>query len=131
VVTRTHHPGPVDTPSTVYEFPGNAMKMPTLPSRVLNTGHLGLLFLATAGWVGCDSIASADAAETRSITVHYRDLDLSRPRAVETLKRRIHRAAEEVCGDYNLRELEISPEFIRCVDTATDKALTEINSQAK
>jgi UrcA family protein len=107
------------------------MKMLTRPSRRLNTRHIGIVFLATAGWVACDSMASADALETRSVTVHYRDLDLSRPRAVETLKRRIHRAAEQVCGDFNLRELQISPEFIRCVDTATDKALAEVNSQTK
>jgi UrcA family protein len=105
------------------------MKMPTRLSRQLNSRHLGLMLLATVGCVACDSLASAAPAETRSITIHYQDLDLSRPRAVETLKRRIRRAAEDVCGDFSLRELQISPEFLHCVDTATDKALAEISSR--
>jgi UrcA family protein len=89
------------------------------------------MLLATAGCVACDSLASASAVETRSVTIHYGDLDMSRPNAAEALKRRIHRAAEQVCGDFNFRELQISPEFLRCVDTATDKALAEVNSRAK
>jgi UrcA family protein len=90
-----------------------------------------MLVLGTAGCGVLDSTASATESETRSISVHYNDLDISRPRDMETLKRRIHQAAGAVCGDPYEPELRLSPQFLHCVDVATNNALAEVKSRSK
>jgi UrcA family protein len=89
------------------------------------------MILATATCTAFASTAAANDSEPRSVTVHFSDLDISRPHDVEALKHRIHRAAVLVCGDPGALELRRSTLFNNCVSQATDTALAKVNSHAR
>jgi UrcA family protein len=67
-----------------------------------------------------------DGAETRSITVHFADLNLSKPSGVHALRARIDYAARLVCGDYQTLDLQRTSIFRNCVERARDAALAQI-----
>ena len=105
------------------------MKMTTRAPRGRNIHRPGILMvLGICACVAATSPAGAnDNSEPRSVTVRLRDLDLARPSDVKTLKRRIHRAAEMVCGDAYAHDLLLPPSFVRCVDQATSNALAKVD----
>lgn len=70
----------------------------------------------------------AAAAEPDSVTVSYRDLQLSRPADARKLYSRLQRAAESVCGAPSRYELERYAAFERCVQAALRDAVSHINS---
>jgi UrcA family protein len=93
--------------------------------NVLTFTLSSLLGLAAAIGIG----GGAQAAESPSITVSYRDLDLSRPADVQVLYHRLGKAAASVCmvepAEWDLsRHLAWS----RCYYSVLDSAVTEVRS---
>ena len=68
--------------------------------------------LATASLFVVPTVASAETAP--SVRVHYGDLDLASPAGAKALKRRISRAASQVCGDLPSRDLRVIAEVEAC-----------------
>ena len=77
---------------------------------------------------------TADAiTERNAVAVNYEDLDLTSPKAQETLYYRISRAAEQVCGSTNIREAGGVAQAARnadCYDAAVSKAMSEVSPVA-
>jgi UrcA family protein len=66
--------------------------------------------------------------EPTSVTVHFSDLDLSRPRAVNTLYLRLREASELVCGDdTEMIDLELRSELERCNQSAIEDAVKQVD----
>lgn len=70
----------------------------------------------------------AAAAEPGSITVSYRDLQLSRPSDVRILYARLQRAAARVCEAPSPFELERYAAFKYCVQVTVKDAVVRINA---
>jgi UrcA family protein len=85
-----------------------------------------LLVLGTATCAALESTARAGESGVRSTTVHYADLDVSKPAGMAAPKRRIRQAAEIVCGDPDARAFRLSTPFAECVSQATAAALTKV-----
>lgn len=80
---------------------------------------LGGALLLTAGMVAgfaapAEAAPPARAAETRSVTVGFADLDLRTEAGVQALYRRLGRAAGRACGDYATRDLAARADWQRC-----------------
>jgi UrcA family protein len=67
----------------------------------------------------------ASAAETEARAVPYGDLNLARPKGVASLRSRIARAVDEVCGDPYLVGVKVQQAIRKC-RTATQ---TDANNQ--
>ncbi len=65
---------------------------------------------------------------TRSMTVSYRDLDLSRPAGIDRLYVRLQRAARAVCSPRELRFLGMRSDQARCYESAMDNAVANIDN---
>jgi UrcA family protein len=91
------------------------------------------IFLATLGVLAATQALAGplDDAETRSITVHFADLNLSQPSGVHALRARIDYAARLVCGDYQTLDLQRTNIFRNCVERARDAALAQIELPAR
>jgi UrcA family protein len=93
--------------------------------NVLTFTLSSLLGLAAAIGIG----GGAQAAETPSITVSYRDLDLSRPGDVKVLYHRLSQAASRVCmGEPAEWDLSRHLVWSRCYYAVLDSAVTEVRS---
>jgi UrcA family protein len=71
------------------------------------------------------SIAAPATARQSEATVRYSDLDLSRPDDAATLRHRIGRALEAVCGSYASAESWQVPEIDQCRAQAKARADAE------
>jgi UrcA family protein len=81
---------------------------------------------ARAGDVPDDVVINASGA--REKVVEYGDLNLSSPRGVETLYRRISRAARTVCGVENGRQpVDLAMRARRCKNQAVADAVARID----
>jgi UrcA family protein len=79
------------------------------------------LFLAVASALALSPIpALADDLPTR--TVHYADLDLTRPEGVARLERRIAAAARSVCPTDDPRDLGLAMKIQKCRKAARASA---------
>ena len=76
--------------------------------------------------------AHAEAAQarlnTRSITVVSSDLDLTKPAGQATLRRRVDRAIENVCGTVDSRDLHAAMEYANCRTAALASAGPQIEA---
>ena len=63
-----------------------------------------------------------------SVTVRYDDLNLATSAGVETLYRRIAKAARTVCPDEHSRDLGIAAAGERCQANAVEQAVREVNN---
>lgn len=70
----------------------------------------------------------AQAGEAPAVTVSYRDLNLSSPADVQTLYRRLKRAASTVCTPPGSWELSRHLVFSRCYNAALDSAVMAVRS---
>jgi UrcA family protein len=95
----------------------------------------GALLVSVFAFSALDARA-ADISETvitaadgvRRQAVNYGDLNLATQRGVETLYRRIARAADNVCGtDYGRQPLEQTLNARRCRDNAVKAAIVEVD----
>jgi UrcA family protein len=71
------------------------------------------------------SVADAVSVEgnAASIEVRYGDLELGNPLAIDRLYARIAAAAENVCGDYDARDLRARSDWRACYDAALADAV--------
>jgi UrcA family protein len=67
-----------------------------------------IIFSVAAAAVTFTSPVPAAAQEVETASVHYGDLDLSTAKGIERFNRRAAKAAEQVCGDHFVRDLELS-----------------------
>jgi UrcA family protein len=84
------------------------------------------------GWqfdaVAADVPASVDARQT---TVRFNDLNVDHPAGAAVLYRRIHQAAQDVCGESQSPGSRfISLSWISCVAQAVDRAVVEVDRPA-
>jgi UrcA family protein len=84
-----------------------------------------LLGLSAAGAAGAAQ-AGPVAPSAPSVTVSYRDLDLSRPGDVRTLYKRLQQAAASVCVPVSQLQLPRHLAWQRCYDLALDSALMAV-----
>ena len=70
--------------------------------------------------------SAADEQGGVSATIRYDDLNLSAPAGVASLKRRILRAAAQVCADQSGSDPFGKILLRRCVRRATDQALVQV-----
>ena len=67
-----------------------------------------------------------DNAPTRAVT--YKDLDLNSKAGVHALYKRIERAADQVCGDVDVRDLQRMSVKKVCVERAVSNAVAAVSS---
>jgi UrcA family protein len=94
------------------------------------TSLVSLTGIAASALVFCLlGIAPAWSAtpDTRSVTVSFRDLDLSSPEGAKTLYRRIQSAAKQVCG-YRGADLIEQSFWNGCYRNAVSDAVVKVNS---
>jgi UrcA family protein len=74
--------------------------------------------------------AADDAAETRSVTVRYGDLNLSSETGVEQLYDRIRAAARDVCGSpREMMPLQVRQQRTQCANVAVAAAVKQVNNR--
>jgi UrcA family protein len=69
------------------------------------------------------------AAELPARTVSYQDLNLNSEAGAKVLYQRIHGAAEQVCGNVQIRDLPGVRAHEACVEKAVSDAVASVNSQ--
>jgi UrcA family protein len=74
-------------------------------------------------------VGVAQGAEAPTKTVRYQDLNLNTEAGVKVLYKRIHGAANVVCGDYDARDLVLARAHKACVDRAVADAVAAVNNQ--
>ena len=80
--------------------------------------------MAAAMWVGV-----AQAAEAPAQVVGFKDLNLNTEAGVQALYKRIHGAADQVCGNVDGRDLQIARAHKACVERAMADAVAAVNNQ--
>ncbi|HKT74102.1 MAG TPA: UrcA family protein [Steroidobacteraceae bacterium] len=86
--------------------------------------------LALAGSLFVTAHADTSALSVPQQVVHYGDLNLNSSAGIAALFRRVHKAAEQVCGQVDRRELERAALWDACVSQATERAVDTINVPA-
>lgn len=88
----------------------------------------------TAALIGYAPLGNAAPIEgtitsaSKSITVSYRELDITKPWGLEVLYSRIQHAARSVCDfDFSVKELGRMSTAKKCYLTAVDDAVRQIN----
>jgi UrcA family protein len=92
------------------------------------TGVTNLLVVATALTVGMLT-GVAHSAEVPAQAVRFQDLNLNTDAGVQVLYKRIQRAANQVCGDVDGRDLVVARAHKACVDRAVADAVATVNNQ--
>lgn len=93
--------------------------------KTFTTRALMAAILAAASYAAYASSAD-DEPRSVSVTVRYDDLNLSAPAGVLALKRRISRAAAQVCADQDASDPLGKIRSQGCVRRATDNALAQV-----
>ena len=70
------------------------------------------------------------AADSRSITIEYSDLERGNGLALDKLHTRIAAAAERACGDYDPRDLRARAAWRACYDAAVANAVGRVQLTA-
>ena len=91
------------------------------------TSFIVVLALATAMPLVAVNRANASNTEQRQVIVSYADLNPSTVAGAMTLYRRIHGAAEQVCVDYQGRDLEELTSYHRCLQESIDRAVETVH----
>jgi len=83
-----------------------------------------------AALVACPAQAAEIADTPPTEVVKFADLNISSHAGAAALYRRIHNAAERVCGSVDPRELARAAVVKACVDHAVTEALVAVNNPA-
>lgn len=90
------------------------------------------LIAAALAFTSLTAIAPAQADDwsqrVPQIDVPYGDLNLSNPAGAQVMLRRIKSAASKVCGGYPYPAAGTVLRYRRCVRTATDGAVAQLNA---
>jgi len=81
----------------------------------------GAMLIVSGAPAGAAAIEAGD-----SVAVHFGDLDLKTDRGLKTLHRRISRAADQACGDYDVRDLKRVAAVRACRSYAMGNADKEV-----
>jgi UrcA family protein len=100
---------------------GNERKPRSL--RLVAPAMLAVVCVSAAFDAGAHLAAPDDLP---SVKVGYGDLNLTTRQGKDTLRRRIHRAADLVCGTPDARNLQLSMSYRSCMTNATNDALSQI-----
>jgi UrcA family protein len=73
------------------------------------------------------NVANADPQSPQSLTVQFGDLNLNNPQGVDALFKRIKKAAESVCSEFEGRTLSKKRLYTECVDTALSTAIARVD----
>jgi UrcA family protein len=92
-------------------------------NKQIKNGVMGVA-VAAAMLVGV-----AQGAEVATKTVSYQDLNLNTQAGVQVLYKRIHGAANQVCGNFDARDLQVGRAHKACVDRAVADAVATVNNQ--
>ncbi len=98
------------------------MKNPTNKANA----RIHIIVAATAVWAALGCVAHAD--EAPQVHVRYADLNLATGAGATVLYQRIRRAANDVCGGLDSRDLTAKAAARACVDNAIKQAVAEVNS---
>jgi len=98
------------------------------PVTTLSTLALALCVSAASVQAGNGSPSHDTAFETRSITVRYADLDLDSADDLDALNSRIERAARQVCGRADGRNLAMVAQWRACRSEALDTAISRVDN---
>lgn len=102
--------------------------MKTLTSKQVRLLSLTAVAIGVGALFSTSSQAAAADQETSSVTVHYGDLNLSRPKDVDTLYIRLHNSAKQVCGDdESAIDLWKLDHVSRCEQQAIENAVAKID----
>jgi UrcA family protein len=82
-------------------------------------------FCALAAYAGEQAAADQD---TRRVSVHYADLDLSDPVAIQTLYGRLRDAARVACDDSATGEIQRKSAYRECFDGALQKSVNTVGN---
>ena len=85
----------------------------------------GAMLIVSGAPAGAAALEAGD-----SVAVHFGDLDLKTDAGLKTLHRRISRAAEQACGDYDVRDLKRVAAVRDCRSYAMDNANKEVELAA-
>lgn len=98
------------------------------PTRYLGPVVAALLAVgaASGGAGAAEADAQAVAANARSAAIEYGDLELGNALAVDKLYARIAAAAEQVCGDYDARDLRARADWRVCYEAAVADAVARV-----
>lgn len=91
--------------------------------------HLGPMVaavLALGTTFGSAGATEAVAGNARSAAIEYGDLELGNGLAVDKLYARIAAAAEQVCGDYDGRDLRARGDWRACYEAAIADAVARV-----
>jgi UrcA family protein len=84
-------------------------------------------FVATFGLAGVNATAvQAQTDDAVKVMVSYSDINTATPAGAKTLRKRIERAAEKVCGGRPSARLQQTTQFTPCVNDVTAKALASL-----
>lgn len=86
-----------------------------------------VMLAALACLMGAAQVLAAASPQTRSVSLSYADLDLTRQADAATLYHRIHEAAREVCV-YEDPRLALLPYANRCNRSAIARAVASVNN---
>jgi UrcA family protein len=97
--------------------------------------HFARLFgttLIAAGMLGGHAFAADSFSETPSTVVKFGDLNLTSQQGVASLYKRIHSAAEQVCGASTADTVfpEVSLSIHKCVVDSETRAIRAVNNGA-
>jgi UrcA family protein len=87
------------------------------------------LALLCGGLTAGSALATPMDRDARAAEVRYSDLDLSHPEAARVLYQRIKRAAREVCGQPDARDLSRYRSYQKCYEGAVEHAVEKVDSK--
>ena len=92
--------------------------------------HIALAAVAAVCLASVTIGAHADQAanDVPALTVHYSDLNLNTQAGAAILYKRIHHAAEQVCGDVDSRQLARAAAAQACVHQAIFSSVQSVNN---
>lgn len=90
--------------------------------------YVGLALVG--GAVLSSNVLAGEPSDPPSITVKFADLNLQAPAGVETLYKRIHSAATQVCDSDGAHRLWILTDDRKCAAAAETQAIEKVNNAA-
>jgi UrcA family protein len=88
-----------------------------------------LTLTSLLGFGAAMAASDAEAADAQSVTVSYKDLDLSRTTDVQKLYKRLEHAAASVCNDEpDAAQFSRHLAWQRCYNDALDSAVLRVRS---
>lgn len=92
----------------------------------MNASAVHTLFALTAAGLLATAAAAMPDEQVPTLTVPYSDLDLTTDGGVNTLRSRLRVASRLVCGDLDIRRLDLAGPVEACRDQAVTHAMAQM-----